>query len=282
MSKNGLRVRALLWLPTLALAPAFVGTGCGGNLFTSTSTAGAGGAGAGGAGAGGAAAGSGAVSGRGASAGQTSDGGSADGGSADGGSAGAVDTGGTSAGGKSVGGAAGSAGSVAGAGGSSPVVDSACPSNAPGGEACVTGLSCTYGDDLRARCRTRFKCVGAAWASTLAVCAPLISCDQVPEGFPKQGDACTTVGEDCTLANGAYGTVYCRCDACTGTQCAKTWECAGPPTGCPLLLPNDGQPCDTDGLSCMYGNCSMANGLQVACTKKVWNWSEVACPATSG
>jgi hypothetical protein len=268
-------MRVLLWLPALLLVPAIAGTGCGGNVFTSTSLAGAGGA----------AAGSGAASGRAgsATAGDTSDGGDANGGSAGDVSAGGTSSGGTIAvsGGSSVGGTAGHAGSVVGVGGSTAVADTACPTDPPGTEACLPGLSCTYGDDLRAQCRSRFRCVEAVWSSTVAKCADLISCDQVPEGFPKQGDACTTVGEDCTLDNGTFGKVYCRCDACTGASCTKNWECEGPPTGCPIVVPNDGQPCDTNGVSCLYGNCSMANGLQVDCTNKIWRWSVVACPAAS-
>ena len=203
----------------------------------------------------------------------------ASGGGRSGGGGGGASGGRSGSGGASGGGRSGGGGAGGGSGGAGPVPDATCPTDPPGDEPCVTGLSCSYGDDLRPRCRSRYQCENGSWTAQLAKCTALIACIDRMGGIPHANDACTDVGEDCTLDNGANGKVYCRCDACSGVMCKPTWECAGPPTGCPLVVPNEGQPCDVNGTSCQYGNCNMANGLQVQCTKKTWRWQQLVCPA---
>jgi hypothetical protein len=280
--------RALRSLPVLGLTTAFLAASCGGATFTSNGSAGNG-----------AIASSGFANGGSAGSGNAGSSGQPSGGSAgaevvaDGGEAGANAGGGNEAGSGGAGtagagaagapaggssGSAGTAGSMAGAAGSGPPPDTVCPSDPPGNEACVSGLSCSYGEDLRSRCRAQYACMNGKWAAMAVKCPTLIACIDRPAGFPKSGDLCSMVGEDCTLDNGPYGKVYCRCDACATGSCAQAWECAGPPAGCPIVVPNDGQPCDMNGSSCQYGNCSMANALQVQCTKKIWHWLPVACP----
>jgi hypothetical protein len=93
-------------------------------------------------------------------------------------------------------------GSLAGgAGGELPV--SACPQAPPTGGTCVTGLSCTYGMDLRPACRTRYQCTKGVWTSDGTMCSPLLDCGAREGGIPQVGHECTEVGEDCTLNGGS-------------------------------------------------------------------------------
>jgi hypothetical protein len=162
---------------------------------------------------------------------------------------------------------------------------SACPANPPTqtSGACVSGLSCTYGDDLRPACRTHVDCLDGMWsAQAVSACKPLIDCGSRDGGVPQVGAACTNVGEDCTLSEGpGAGLVYCRCDACLTSPCTPAWDCKGPPpTPCPQLLPNEGQPCDTNGESCTYGSCSMSADevADMECIAHIWNQIANVCP----
>jgi hypothetical protein len=240
---------------------------------------------------------SGGSSGIGAGAGGIGQGGARAAGGANGGDAGVLERGGGPSGGASGGGASGggsgsgqggggeageqatagkggvSAGGAVGmSGGGAPT--SVCPAGPPNNDACVSGLICTYGMDLRPACRTRYECMNKLWTVSGTACAPLIDCLDRDAGIPHPGDECTSVGEDCTLGDEAQGgPVYCRCDACVGAECSPKWDCIGPPLKpCLAIPPNEGQACDTNGQSCSYGSCGMpANDVEaLQCVEHFW------------
>ncbi len=260
---------------------------CGGSAFTGASGGGAGGIGgsalSGGAG--------GANATAGANAAGTASGGSAGaipaGGAASGGSAGAAQDGGVggSAPLAGAGGAVGVGGSginAAGTGGSAP--STVCPATPPSG-ACVGGLSCTYGDDIRPTCRTQYNCVAGEWSAKLTGCEPVESCAARDGGVPLVGTQCTEVGEDCTLSQGAnLGLVYCRCDQGLIAAVKPKWDCVGPPPSpCPQVEPNAGAACGTNGQMCAYGSCSIPtdSAMGFECDDQVWKQTAGGCP-TSG
>jgi len=170
-----------------------------------------------------------------------------------------------------------------GAGGDLPV--SACPVAPPTGGTCVTGLSCTYGMDLRPACRTRFQCSKGVWTSDGTTCSPLLDCSTREGGIPQVGHECSEVGEDCTLNGGSTtGLIYCRCDTHATTQPVSTvWDCVGPPQKpCPKLAPNEGQACDgTSADVCRYGSCSMPPGYieDLECVNHVITRIPAVCAA---
>lgn len=190
--------------------------------------------------------------------------------------AGAWGGGGASGGGASAGGGMHSGGSTA-VGGAAPVV-AACPHDPPSaGGPCGTGLSCSYGDDPRASCRTRYDCLGAAWVATAGTCASITACGSLAQ-VPADGATCVDVGANCwTLADAYNYNVACACPACSGAMCSSMWSCGGAPApGCPRVIPNLGQPCDsTTPAKCVYGVCP--DSTAAVCQSGAWTWASM-CP----
>ncbi len=267
---------------------AFV-TACGGSSFTSSSSgggSGASGAGASGAGAsaGSAQAGGGALGGGGSAQGGTSSGGhggKGHGGAGEGGGGQSGEGGGGSppiggSGGSSAG-SAGSGGASAGSGGSAVITS--CPKDAPDEmSACQDDLVCTYGDDVRLNCRTRYTCQNGVFSVAVAGCKPLIACLDRAGGIPMTGSACTEQGEECLLQP-TPDYIYCRCDS--------SWSCYQTPgytmATCPQVAPNIGQACDSGGVVCQYGSCSYPATYDptLQCKGKAWQQAVSAC-ATPG
>jgi hypothetical protein len=288
---SGLRRVALAPRSALAVGIGLLGSfaflfDCGGSAFSGAS-GGASGAGLGNGGIG--------------QGGTTTEGGTNSGG-AKGGKAGASGRGGASAAGSSGtaqgGGGEGGEPPSAGAGGvseagfggdsggdSGGAPTSVCPAAPPIAGACVSGLICTYGADLRPACRTRYECSSNLWTVSGTACSLLVACLDRDGGVPHPGDTCAAVGEDCTLGDEAQGgPVYCRCDVCVGAACSPKWDCVGPPLKpCASSPPNEGQACDTNGQSCSYGSCSMpANDVEtMQCVGHYWQRLGGGC-ATAG
>ncbi len=238
--------------------------------------------------------------GSGGSAGQGAQGGSAQGGSStagQGGSAHAGDSGGGSppvggsggTGGSGTGGSsAGSGGSMTitggtggsgGSGGASTIITS-CPTDPPAAmAACADGIVCTYGDDVRLSCRTRYVCTNGVFSVATSACKALASCSDRAGGVPIMGSACTTAGEECLLTD-PPNYIYCRCDA--------SWLCSATPAqtmmSCPDVAPNVGQPCDSGGLACQYGSCSYpaAYDPTLQCKGKAWQQAVSQCATPGG
>ncbi|HEY2407901.1 MAG TPA: hypothetical protein VGI10_17960 [Polyangiaceae bacterium] len=191
------------------------------------------------------------------------------------GTAGAGATAGSGTGGVS--GAAGAAGTSGTAGAPATI----CPVMGPPQGTCKTGLTCSYGDDIRAQCRTVAQCAAGHFIVGAPGCKSLIACSAVV-GSPFQLHAvCGTRGDDCLLSSDpTYGPTYCRCDSCTGPDCAGPliWDCLGSPSKpCPLTVPNEGQSCSGAAPSCTYGNCDMEDQLEVDCVNGFWQWAPLAC-----
>ncbi|HEY4158914.1 MAG TPA: hypothetical protein VGM29_12485 [Polyangiaceae bacterium] len=246
--------------------------GCGGSSFSAAGSAGSSVSGAAGA----------AGSSVGGASGSTGQGGTSNAGR--GGSAGVSGASGSGSGGAS--GSAGASGSsTAGASGSAGAPATVCPVMGPPQGACKTGLTCSYGDDIRAQCRTVAQCAAGHFIVGAPGCKPLIACSAVV-GSPFQVHAaCGTLGDDCLLSSDpTYGPTYCRCDSCTGPVCGGplSWDCLSSPTKpCPLTVPNEGQSCSGAAPSCTYGNCDMEDQLEVDCVNGSWQWVPLACSTSS-
>ena len=204
------------------------------------------------------------------SGGSAGGGSSGKGGSAgSGGSAGKGGTGGTAG----TGGSGGTAG-TAGTGGSGGVVNAGCPSNPPAADSnCNVNGYCMYGTHPLASCRQIMDCVGGHWKQTQAACGAPPSCSVSSEP-PQVGAPCSNDGFMCR----ADQNVFCLCTSFCSTVCtAPTWDCFGPPVGCPILLPNHGQPC-TGSMNCAYGSCSSNTSTIASCESAVWRLRSGNCP----
>lgn len=166
------------------------------------------------------------------------------------------------------------------AGGSGSIV-TACPHDPPtDGVPCRTGLACSYGDDPRASCRTRYDCGASAWVATAGTCADITACSSYA-ATPYDGRSCADVGANCWTFNDAYNfNVDCMCGTCSGSVCSSTWNCGGVPApGCPRVIPNLGQPCgSTTPAECVYGVCP--DSTAAVCQGGVWTWTSL-CPVAA-
>jgi hypothetical protein len=158
-----------------------------------------------------------------------------------------------------------------GMGGSSAA--SRCPLAEPMGGACDSeGLRCTWGDEVRAECRSARTCTGGAWSAPGPACAtpPADHCQftEPPTGMCMQYHDICIVG----------AATICRCDFSDGgpSDPFATWRCSGPPStpGCPAVAPNDGSACAAEGLECRYGNFCIELGADARCTSGAWRWNQ--------
>ncbi len=178
-----------------------------------------------------------------------------------------VTTGGTSSGSGGGGGGGGNGGSF-------------CPASEPFGGSCAgvpEGLRCTYGDSTRPDCRNDWTCLNGSWTTTKGICIepPPGNCGA---SKPVEGTVCGGEGDICT-----YGTSLCICTSCSVGPCMPpppTWSCAEPPVtpGCPEVIPNDGSPCTTNGLTCFYGLVCSVAGAKAVCKNGAWLWDQtISC-----
>ena len=158
-------------------------------------------------------------------------------------------------------------------GGPDSVTDKSCPLEPPMGDrTCASGLTCSYGNDIRASCRSRAKCDNGTWSFTFFKCIGIEACNNIVQGAKCDAAA------PCTI----QGSIYCACTGCTGVgPCSNetVWLCAsGPGTaGCPELIPNEGQACQGNA-SCTYGSCATGEKVTAACNGATWGWKKETCP----
>jgi hypothetical protein len=94
---------------------------------------------------------------------------------------------------------------------------------------------------------------------------------------PASGSTCDDTSLACWYADG----VHCWCSECQGgspyPNCQiidpPEWACASPPEGCPDTIPQAGDSCSEEGLSC-GPNCE----LQVICEDGAFVWKQGDCP----
>jgi hypothetical protein len=160
-----------------------------------------------------------------------------------------------------------------------------CPASPPTqGAACPTkSVACQYGSDPRGRgCRTFAQCGPAnTWNVSVptvgypSYCLPLNDPGPCPASVTAaQGQACPTDLSFCDV-----GGAPCACTACSwnggglGQSCGTplTWRCQTRPAqnspDCPVLDPNPGASCASEGLSCTY-YCGGAG--KYLCQDGVW------------
>lgn len=164
-----------------------------------------------------------------------------------------------------------------------------CPASEPEDQSpCAPdGLVCTYGGAPRAECRSRADCPSGQWKIQSGTCV------EPPEDYCvaiQPGDACVPLaldGSEAPYGNGQIACVtadnaYCNCVYCPqDCQSGYAWECMPPPdpASCPPLLPNIGAPCETQGVTCAYGDACHGGGTRV-CRNGVWYPRSVSCPET--
>jgi hypothetical protein len=186
--------------------------------------------------------------------------------------------GGIAAGAGGTGGQVGSTtvGSFVGSGGFYPTQE-LCPPNPPmDGDSCPNWYqSCEYGDDPRIDCRTLFRCLAAGPDPTVWVEWPPGYCPSLdPNLCPLEPDTsglCSDPEALCIYPDGA------QC-GCVSMQWYE-WHCVPPPeTGCPVVAPNFGQPCQLEGAHCEYGSCRLGTWAIRACLSGTWTSLVVQCP----
>src|SRR5262249_23587693 len=101
-------------------------------------------------------------------------------------------------------------------------------------------------------CRHDWICHDGTWTTTKSICIepePGVC----PAAEPAQGTVCA--GAEAAVCT--HGNDICLCSNCPGGPCMQeaVWSCSKPPstTGCPAVVPNDGEACSQVGLECTYG-----------------------------
>jgi hypothetical protein len=140
---------------------------------------------------------------------------------------------------------------------------------------------CSWGDDPRPQCRTTAKCNSDnVWVITTpnpASCtAPPLpaACGTTPS---TAGSTCTDTALACWYDDGQR----CWCSDCQGgsqypvcqTIDPPEWACDSRPAGCPSAIPQAGDSCSEEGLSC-GPDCE----LHVVCEDGAWVWRNGDCP----
>jgi len=205
----------------------------------------------------------------GAASGSSSGGGSASGSGGGGSSSSGGGQSSTGSGGSGSGSSSGGGGSTSSSGG--PVTG--CPSTAPtAGAACPTvGLQCEYGSNANPACDDIQTCNSGGWSAPMMMTCASGTCPGSYGDVPK-GQPCTTMGLDCSYAQG-----QCNCAPTTPpTGLGSVWQCTMPATGCPEPRPRIGSSCAMPGLKCDYGACH--GGVQLDCMNGLWAEEFVACP----
>lgn len=123
---------------------------------------------------------------------------------------------------------------------------------------------CTYGTEVLSDCRTIFRCREGdpTWVE-VPRCHMVTDCP--PQ--PAARKACGVDRGRCAYADGEH----CVCTGLDGYHCAR------PALGCPLVPPNAGTLCETEGLVCDYSVdeecCDHGNtGYRADCKRGVWSW----------
>jgi hypothetical protein len=159
-----------------------------------------------------------------------------------------------------------------------------CPSSPPEPStncAADADALCSWGDDPRFYCRPHAFCVASSWELYDAGCAPLAAGCPTTNPTPTLTDTapCTyeELGLDCQYAGYAItcsGLCYDGADFLGyNLWCAATQSNSA---ACPVLVPNAGAPCDSEGLFCVYDNS--CQGFLLGCSGGFWLWQETTCP----
>jgi hypothetical protein len=180
-----------------------------------------------------------------------------------------------SGGAASTGGATGSGGGAVVEAGPPPLTE--CPVAAPDANApCAGSFDCSYGTDPRSGCRALYQCRSGSFLVTLPKCQGILSCLSVTP-IPIVGHTCSSVGQWCQSSSN----VQCGCTPCTSSSCQSStaWDCFGPPSPpCPVLPPNEGQPCDSNSVSdCTYGRCPLDTHVVARCQNDRWTLERPSC-----
>lgn len=152
-------------------------------------------------------------------------------------------------------------------------VYSTCPGGAPmSGSVCMTdNLVCQYGDSVRADCRDTWRCTKGVWTKDA-------DCQQPATGFcpaAQPSGSCSFVRKGAFDGSGTcvYGEVMCQCEQCPGQQCAggPGWVCRTlmGDAACPTRIPNIGEACPTQGVTCEYGDKCHGGGIRI-CRNAIW------------
>lgn len=154
----------------------------------------------------------------------------------------------------------------------------------PNGSSCLlAGAVCEYGTSPDRNCNAVYTCPSdtEAWRQL-----PSETCASADE-CPKNVGSSALEGLPCGFDGGAGDSDELQCNvsdgvcACTTGRGgpdvhARRWVCTKPLAACPLVRPNQGQPCQT-GLLCDYGSCRSKRGLAMTCVGGVWSTTTLDC-----
>ena len=175
-----------------------------------------------------------------------------------------------------------------------PLARPQCPEQEPqaGTDCTPEGIVCSYGSSVSSLCRATYTCSGYSW-----MVASEGPCVEPPEGYcpevpPTNRERCVASGPDdpamwTDFRSGTTceydGGVGCECHCCfpeLGEQVEEllAWVCQYPPEdlNCPLVAPNLGEGCATEGTECTYGD-PCRSGHKVACRDGVWEYGSYLC-----
>lgn len=147
-----------------------------------------------------------------------------------------------------------------------------CPGSLPSGTCsqATSPRTCWYGSDPRWFCRTSALCdLNGTWQikESLSGCAGALpaSC---PEDPATAYEGCTTDGGVDPIC--VYSDQFCQCRFGGGPD--PIWGCTHIPAGCPMLPPEEGDPCSGTA-DCNYYPCFKT----AICDQGVWRWQLMAC-----
>jgi hypothetical protein len=144
------------------------------------------------------------------------------------------------------------------------------------------GAICEYGTSPDRNCNQVFSC-----ASDLETWRLLPSERCSASECPKNQAVAAVDGAPCGFDGGANDADEMLCNMTDGVCACTTgrggndvhprrWVCTKPLAACPLLRPNEGQPCQ-EGMICDYGSCRSKRGLAMVCVSGVWGATTLDC-----
>jgi hypothetical protein len=194
-------------------------------------------------------------------------------------------SGGGSSGSSSGGGSGGSSGGSSGS--SSGGTTQGCPPSPPtAGSSCAlayASFSCEYGGDQDLECDTLATCSNATWSLTEAPTDGFCPTSKPGKNGCPASYSGVHVGQACSgVTDCAYPQGRCACTVPIGgpvelEDAGAEWICETPESGCPEPRPQAGTSCDSEGLTCDYGTCTLPGGTAMECAGGRWSVSFSAC-----
>lgn len=147
----------------------------------------------------------------------------------------------------------------------------------------LSGAVCEYGTSPDRNCNEVYTCPSESEAWRQLPGERCASFDECPknqpisaiEGLPCGFDGGVSDADElhCNMSDGV-----CACTTGRGGTDVhpRQWVCTKPLSACPLVRPNQGQPCQ-GGMVCDYGSCRSKRGMAMTCIRGVWGATSIDC-----